>query len=269
MDKITIKDLQVFAHHGVMHEENVLGQKFLVTAELCLDTKEAGRTDEITKSIHYGEVSEFIITYMKEHTFSLLEAVCEHLAEEILLRFEPEEVTLKIKKPWAPILLPLDTVSVEITRKWHYSYLSIGSNMGDKEKNLNDAIVFLEQNPKIKVTKCSDFIVTEPYGGVEQDDFLNGALELKTLLSPNELLQEIGVIEKALKRERLVHWGPRTIDLDILLYDDLIIREENLCIPHIEMQKRRFVLEPLVQIAPGLIHPLFNKTAFQLLLELD
>lgn len=88
--------------------------------------------------------------------------------------------------------------------------------MGDKEKYLNEAVEKLQQTSDCQVLKVSDFLVTAPYGGVEQDDFLNGALALKTLLTPQELLERLHEIEQEAHRERLIHWGPRTLDLDIL-----------------------------------------------------
>ena len=115
----------------------------------------------------------------------------------------------------------------------------------------------------------SDFLVTAPYGGVEQDDFLNGAMKIRTLLTPHELLERLHEIEQEAKRERVVRWGPRTLDLDILLYDDLILDEEELHIPHIEMYKRDFVLKPLCQIAPYARHPVYNRTAAELLADLE
>lgn len=269
MDKIRIEDLEIYAHHGVMKEENILGQKFLLTLELGVDTYQAGRSDELSDSINYAEVAHFVNAYLKEHTFKLIEAAAEHLAEEILLHFPVNEIVVEVKKPWAPILLPLSHVSVKIHRKWHTVCLSIGSNMGDTKANLDQAVALLEKEPKIKVTKISDYLITKPYGGVEQDDFLNAALVLKTLLTPPELLEVIGKIEQSLKRERIVHWGPRTIDLDILLYDDLVVREENLTIPHIEMHKRDFVLRPLVEIAPEATHPLLKKTVYQMFTDLE
>lgn len=269
MDKIKIQNLEVYAHHGVLQEETVLGQKFLVSIELRLDTRRAGKKDELQYSVSYADVAHFVNKYFQEHTYRLIEAVAEHVAEELLIRFPIEAVTIEVKKPWAPILLPMDTVAVTIDRKWNTSYLSIGSNMGDTKGNLEQAIAMLRENPKIQVVKVSELIVTEPYGGVEQDDFLNGALEIKTLLSPTELLAEIGVIEGALKRERTIHWGPRTIDLDILLYEERVITEPDLKIPHVELHLRDFVLRPLVEIAPQAKHPLLEKTVYQLFLELN
>ena len=95
---------------------------------------------------------------------------------------------------------------------------------------------------------------------MEQDDFLNGALKIQTLQTPEELLKSIHVIEKEAHRERIVHWGPRTLDIDILFYDDAVIMEENLQIPHIEIPKREFVLQPLDQIAPFYMHPIYRRT---------
>ena len=104
-DKIKIQNLEVFANHGVFPEENVLGQKFVVSAVLYTDTRKAGQTDELTASIHYGEVSAFIDRYLKEHTFQLLEKVAESLAEELLLQTKGlQKIRLEIKKPWAPVV---------------------------------------------------------------------------------------------------------------------------------------------------------------------
>ena len=274
MDKIKIKNLEVFAYHGVLKEENVLGQKFIISLTMYADIKKAGNSDELQYSINYAEVSQFITEYMKSHTHQLLEAVAERLSKELLIHFTTEYVELKkvkleIKKPWAPVLLPLETVSVQIKRKWHTVYLGIGSNLGEKEENLRKAIALLEQDKYCRVTKVSEFIVTEPVGGVEQDDFLNGALEIKTLYDPEEVLGLIGKIEAELKRVRVVHWGPRTIDLDILLYDNKIYHSKDLTIPHKEMHKRAFVLEPMAEIAPLKKHPVKGKTMQELLEEIE
>ena len=270
MDKIHIKNLEVFARHGVFPEENALGQKFVVSAVLHTSTRAAGKTDDLTKSIHYGEVSRFITEFMEQNTFQLLETAAERLAEELLLNTERlEKICLEIKKPWAPVGLPLETVSVEIERGWHTAYIALGSNLGDKEANLRLGVEGLRSIRGCRVEAVSDFLVTVPYGGVEQDDFLNGAMKIRTLLTPHELLERLHEIEQEAKRERVVRWGPRTLDLDILLYDDLILDEEDLHIPHIEMYKRDFVLKPLCQIAPYARHPVYNRTAAELLADLE
>lgn len=265
MDKIKIQNLEVFARHGVFPEENVLGQKFIVTATLYTDTRKAGKTDDLTASIHYGEISQRIEQYLTEHTYKLLERAAESLAETLLLETPGlEKIRLKIKKPWAPIGLPLETVSVEIERGWHTAYIAFGSNMGDKEHYLNQAIHSLGRTPGCMVTKVSSFLVTEPYGVTDQDEFLNGCLMLRTLLTPRELLNVLHAIEQEAGRERIIRWGPRTLDLDIIFYDDLIIEDEDLCIPHVDMQNRNFVLQPLLEIAPYKHHPCCGKTVQEL-----
>ena len=161
MDKIKIHNLEVFAKHGVFPEENVLGQKFVISAVLYTSTRKAGVTDELTYSVNYGEVSHFIKDYVEGHTWKLLESVVEHLVEELLLQFPLlHQVDLAIQKPWAPIGLPLDTVSVEISRKWHTAYIALGSNIGDTKGYLDFAVKSLDERKGCQVQKVSDYLVT-------------------------------------------------------------------------------------------------------------
>ncbi|MBQ4522531.1 MAG: 2-amino-4-hydroxy-6-hydroxymethyldihydropteridine diphosphokinase [Lachnospiraceae bacterium] len=262
MDKIEIKDLEIFANHGVFEEEKKLGQKFLVSITLFLDVRKAGRNDDLKESIHYGEVSNMVNEWMCKHTFQLLESVAQGLCEELLLVYESsgiKEVEVTVKKPWAPVKLPLDTVAVTVRRKWTEAYLSIGSNIGEKENYLNEAVKGLEEDVYTKVLKISSFITTKPYGEVEQEDFLNGAVQIKTLRNPEELLELSHELEQKAKRERKVHWGPRTLDVDIIFYGKEIVEEEDLMIPHIDMQNREFVLKPLMELCPYFVHPLLEK----------
>lgn len=270
MDKIKIKDLEVFANHGVFPEENVLGQKFVISVTMYTDTRKAGISDDLTQSIHYGEVSHFIKKFMETHTFKLIETVAEKLAEELLKAFPlMQKLDLEIKKPWAPVALPLDTVSVEISRGWHTVYLGMGSSLGDKKGYLDGAVEALKETEGCEVIAVADYIATEPYGGAAKEEFLNSCMAVKTLLTPHELLERLHEIEQAADRKRLVHWGDRTLDLDILLYDDLVMESEDLTIPHVEMHRRSFVLDPLSQIAPYKKHPVLQKTVMQLRSEME
>ena len=253
MDKIEIRDLEIFANHGVFPEETALGQKFVVSAVMYTETRPAGLADDLSASINYGEVSHMITDFLQKNTYKLLEAAVENLAELLLLSLPLlKKITLRIEKPWAPVGLPLKTVAVEITRGWHTAYVAFGSNMGDKKKYLDNAIQGLRDMKEIVVEKVSEYLVTEPYGGVEQDEFLNGALRVRTLLCPEELLDRLHVLEQAADRKRIIHWGPRTLDLDILFYDNEIIDTEVLHVPHIDMENRDFVLKPMVEISPYL-----------------
>jgi len=270
MDEIRIDNLEVYAYHGVFPEENAKGQPFFINMVLYADTRAAGLQDELTLSTHYGEVCHFVTKWMKEHTCKLIETVAERIAREVLLQFPlVQELDIEIRKPEAPIGLPFESVSVKIRRGWHRVYVAFGSNMGEKEKYIDLGLKRLAENADIRVIKVSDRIRTKPYGGVEQEDFINGVAAIETLLTPGELLRVLHEIEAEAGRERTLRWGPRTLDLDILFYDKLIYEDEDLIIPHVDMQNRDFVLKPMVQLQPNFRHPVLGKTMKELLDALE
>jgi len=269
MDEIRIDNLEVFAHHGVFPEENEEGQTFYVNMVLYTDLRAAGLKDELTLSTHYGEVCHFVTKWMQEHTYKLIETVAETVAREVLKAFPfIQALDVEIRKPQAPIGLPFESVSVKIHRGWHRVYVALGSNLGDKEKYLQDAVKGLDTLRDTQVVKASEWIETMPYGRVEQDCFLNGVAEVKTLLAPRELLDGLHELEAAAGRERKIHWGPRTLDLDIIFYDKLVYEDEKLIIPHVDMQNRDFVLKPMAELNPNFRHPILQRTMKQLLEEL-
>ena len=269
MDQIKIENLEIFANHGVYPEENRLGQKFLVSCILYVDTRKAGKTDDLEASVNYGTISHLIKEKMEEKNYRLIEAVAEQLAEEILLFDEKiRKVMVEVKKPWAPVGLPLETVSVKIERCWNEAFIALGSNMGDKKKYIENAVEELKNEKLCRVLKVSKLIGTEPYGVTDQDEFLNGALKMETLLTPHELLELLHRIEQEAGRKRTRRWGPRTLDLDIIFYGDQIIEEDDLCIPHIDMQNREFVLGPMCEIVPHKRHPVLKETMTEMLVKL-
>jgi len=141
-------------------------------------------------------------------------------------------------------------------------FIGLGSNLGDKRKNIEKAIQYLRQYPDFNLVKQSTIIETKAYGKTDQPDFLNCVVEVKTKLTPHDLLNRCHIIEKMLGRIRSEKWGPREIDLDILFYNNEIIKTANLIIPHPEVHKREFVLQSLKEIAPNFVHPIL-KTRMQ------
>jgi len=144
------------------------------------------------------------------------------------------------------------------------AYFGIGSNVGDKRHNLDEAVRRLREESGIKVRKISGFYLTEPVGGPPQDDYLNGVLEIETGLSPEECLDRIKDIEKEMGREPSGKDHPRVIDIDILLFEDWVVESDRLIIPHPEMHRRDFVLRGLNEIAPDAYHPGLRKTIAEL-----
>lgn len=147
------------------------------------------------------------------------------------------------------------------------AYIALGSNLGDKEENLNQALKLLLENG-LQIEAVSSFFETAPYGVTDQPEFINAVVCVQTNLAPETLLKLLLDTELKMGRVRLRHWGERNIDLDLLLYDDLCYHSEKLVLPHPDMQNRLFVLQPLAEIAAAKIHPVYKKSIQTLLKSL-
>ena len=150
------------------------------------------------------------------------------------------------------------------------AYIGVGSNLGDRRHNIERGLTLLEDVGSI--TRRSNIHQTEPFGVPEPESqraYLNAAVELMTLLTPRDLLDSLLAVERRLGRRRGTRNAARTLDLDLLFYSDLVLDDPGLCVPHPRLVERRFVLAPLHEIAPGLLHPKLGKTVSELLAELD
>lgn len=269
-DKIFIKGLKVYAYHGCFEDERRNGQEFSLDLTLSLDMSKAAATDDLDLTVNYGEVSVEALRVFNENAYNLIETAAEEVAEFLLCKYPlTEEVELTVHKPHAPIPCEFEDVSVTIVRKRHKAYIAVGSNIGDAFETIDKAKEMFCKLKGNRILKEAALITTKPYGPVEQDDFTNGLWLTETLLSPLALLKKLNEIESRLGRKREIHWGPRTIDLDIIYYDDLVMDTERLTIPHVDMANRDFVLKPLLEVDPYVRHPLNELRAEEMLKRLS
>lgn len=269
-DFIKITNLEIYAYHGVLEEEKQRGQVFFVNLKLYMPLRKPGLSDALEDAVNYDEVCTLVVDVFTREVYDLIEKAAEKTVEAILMKFPAlEAVEMELRKPDAPITCAPEEVSVNIYREWHKVYLSIGSNHEDALWYLDEACRRITESPYVKHFNKSGILQTKPYGPVEQPDFQNGCVSFETYMEPEELLVFLNQIEAELKRERVVRWGPRTIDLDILFYDDWTYNSEVLTIPHIDMQNRMFVLEPLFELCPYFRHPVLGKSVEQMRAELE
>lgn len=259
MDRMTLSRMEFYGYHGVFPEENKLGQRYYVDLELALPLSRAGFGDELTETVNYAELYARVRTIVVERTFRLIEALAEHIAQDLLGIYpELQEVLVRVTKPHPPFDIQFAGVSVEIRRSRPVEvYIGLGSNLGERQELLAEALRLLAEHPRIALLRKSRLYETEPVGFVQQGKFLNQAAAFGTDLPPEELLLELQRVENRLGRIRDKRWGPRTVDLDLLLYGQAELRLPRLTVPHPRLAERAFVLVPLSEIAsddavPGL-----------------
>ena len=259
MSNINIHNLKVMACHGALPEEKINRQPFCFDVSMQYDFEKAAKDDDLDLTLNYDEIMHSISDFCKENTFDLIETLCRRTAIMLMRKYPIESVSVKVNKPQAPVSLPFDSVSVATTLTRTTVLLSLGSNMGDRQAYLDTAIKRLKENQDICVKSVSAPFENPPYGGVAQLPFVNMAVKISTYLSPYELLEYLHLIESQANRDRSVHWGDRTLDIDIIFYGDCILDDDTLTIPHPDYLNRDFVLKPLKEIAPNFVCPLSKK----------
>lgn len=251
--KIKIRGLEINACHGVHGFEKQTPQRFVIDADLSVDFYEAAKHDDLNKTVNYSAVCSLIAKTVTENCLNLIESLAYACAFAVMENFATvSKITLTVKKPDAPLKVKFDSVEAEAELERNTVYLSLGSSMGDRAAYLNSAVDKLKAVRGVKVEKVSEYMTTEPYGGVAKNSFLNCAAKIKTLISPEQLLLEIHRIEKECRRVRDKRWDDRTLDIDIIFFDNKTVREENLIIPHPDYANRPFVTEPLKNVEPEL-----------------
>jgi len=269
-DYIKITNMKVFAHHGVLPDEKENGQDFYLNAKVWVDMRKAGLTDKLEDTVNYNMLCIFLAEVFAERKFELIEAAAEYTVQEIMVFFKSiQAMELEVRKPSAPVKYQPEDLSVTIYREWHTVYLSFGSNVRNSRGHINEAYILLKEPYAVRNAVKGEYYTTKPYGPVKQPDFTNGIIELETYMDPEELVTYIHEIEDYMERDRSVKWGPRSIDLDIIFFDDYVYNSKTLTIPHADMENRMFVLEPLAEFCPGYRHPVLGKTVEQLKKELE
>jgi len=249
MNVIKLKKMEFYGYHGCMEKEKIEGQKFYVSINLFLPEVKGSLTDNLEETVDYSKVYEAAKEITENERFNLIEKLAREIGKRVIddnPMVKRAEVT--VSKPSAPIEGVFETMEVTIPVTRRQAIISFGSNMGDREDNIRQALSMLENNPYIKVERVSSLYETEPVGYLNQDNFLNGCAVLKTTLEPLELLEFMLGKELELHRVRTIKNGPRTIDLDILTIDNLKMNTEKLCLPHPRMYERAFVLVPLKEL---------------------
>ncbi|WP_282920583.1 2-amino-4-hydroxy-6-hydroxymethyldihydropteridine diphosphokinase [Ignavigranum ruoffiae] len=264
MDQLIIKDLEVYAYHGLFQSEKDLGQKFYLTLALSYDMSQAAIQEDLDQSIDYGKLCQQLTQWMQETSYDFIETVAYRLCQKILDLYPlVSAVELELAKPSAPVPLPLNTCAVRVKRQRHRAYIALGSNQGDRQAYLDQALRAMADQG-LKVIQASSQIKTPAWGKTDQPDFLNQVVEVETTETADYLLTILQSIENESGRIRTEHWGSRTLDLDLLFYDQEQIYTDRLIVPHPYIQERLFVLEPLNEIAPHWLHPVLKQSVKQL-----
>ncbi|TSI16803.1 2-amino-4-hydroxy-6-hydroxymethyldihydropteridine diphosphokinase [Brevibacterium aurantiacum] len=271
-DRIELRGLRVRGNHGVFDFEKREGQDFVIDVTLHTSVSRAAATDDIADTVHYGELAEDVAHIVEDNIFDLIETLAARIAEHCLGLAEHVEVV--VHKPGAPIQRSFNDVSVTVVRSRDTTdaaaantvddqpagtepaeteaYLNLGANLGDATDTLEQAVAALDRHPKITVLRRSSLYRTAPWGGVDQNDFLNLGIIVATSLPAPQLLAVAQGIEVACGRTRELRWGPRTLDIDLIRFGtaqaELILDTDALTLPHPRAHERAFVLAPWAEL---------------------
>lgn len=253
LDRIDVTGLRAWGRHGVLAAEQEIGQIFVVDLGLHLSAAAAGRTDDLAATVNYAEVASRAVAEIEAGPHQLIETLAARIAERCL-EVSPllRAVTVTVHKPSAPVGVPVGDVALTITRQAPRvdAVLALGTNLGDRQAHLRRALELIGAAEDVEIAWTAPVIETDPVGGPEQDAFLNTVVGVRTGRAPEALLALAHALEQDAHRERIVRWGPRTLDVDVISWDELRQDGETLTLPHPRAHERAFVLAPWAQARP-------------------
>ncbi|MDR3344225.1 MAG: 2-amino-4-hydroxy-6-hydroxymethyldihydropteridine diphosphokinase [Oscillospiraceae bacterium] len=262
METLLIRGLRLFAYHGVNEDEKRLGQYFVLDITAQLDASAACSSDFLADTVSYAALLKTARSAFTSVRCDLLERAAQLVADAVLENFPPlRELTVRVLKPDAPIAAEFAAVGVEIVRQRHEALrvtpdrrravLALGANLGDAAATLRSSCAAMKNLPNTELVAASSVYKTAPFAcDTPQPDYLNACVLLETALSPHTLLGALLGIEAAHGRERPYPNAPRTLDLDLLLYEGASLSTAELTVPHPRMAERAFVLVPLRDLFP-------------------
>jgi len=255
-DRIEVRGLRVRGHHGALDAERRDGQDFLIDAVLAVDTRPAAAADDLSLTVDYAGLSERLAAIVAGEPVRLIETLAERLARACLAEPAVRQARITVHKPDAPMGRPFGDISVTICRERAVGVvIALGSNLGDRLRELQRAVDALAATPGLDITAISPVYETAPVGGPQQPDYLNAVVLAQTSRPAADLLRRAHALEAAAQRTRDVRWGPRTLDVDIIAYGEEMSRDPALTLPHPRAQERAFVLAPWHDADPGAVLP--------------
>jgi dihydroneopterin aldolase/2-amino-4-hydroxy-6-hydroxymethyldihydropteridine diphosphokinase len=262
-DRIELRGLRVLGVHGALPEEQDRAQPFEIDLDVEADLSVAGASDHLADTVDYGAVTAVAAAVVGGERFRLLERLAERIASEVA-DVDPRirSVTVTVRKLRPPLPVDLTSAGVRVTRRpqprrRRRAFIGLGSNLGDRIGTLRIAVAALPD-----VVAVSPVYETEPVGGPDgQPSYLNLVAELSTDRTPRQLLEIGQQLEAAAGRVRAERFGPRILDVDVLLVGDEAVDEPDLTVPHPRMHERRFVLAPLADLAPDIVPSRWEATA--------
>ena len=256
-DRIVLQGVSARGHHGVLAFEKRDGQTFVVDVTMTCDLERAGRTDDLAATVNYAEVAADVVARITGPSFDLIERLAEVIADDVLRHDLVDVVEVVVHKPEAPVGQPFTDVQVRLERRSGAAVvIALGSNLGDRGETLASAVASLRRMPGLTVTAVSSIVETDPLGGPEQPPYLNAVAVGRSELSPDALLGELHRIEAAHGRTREIHWGARTLDLDLIQFGtpgsshEIVSDDDRLTLPHPRAAERAFVLAPWLDADP-------------------
>ncbi len=249
MHHIVMRNMKFYGYHGCLDFEKENGQWFVITVDIGCSYLPGAVTDYLEGTVNYADAFERIKSIVTEYKFNLIEKLAYEIGKCVLLNYSLASlVSVTVHKPEAPVEGEFECMETTISLKRHEAVIGFGSNMGDREEIIRTALDMLNSREDISIKRLSSLYETEPVGFADQSDFLNGVAIVETILEPLDFLHVLQKTELDLHRVRTIKNGPRTIDLDVLTFDDLKSNDEELILPHPRMHERAFVLVPMKEL---------------------